>query len=252
MMLDKERFKILKQDGGGILGIKFSTMATHEYGLDSLKSGTIGNLFIMGNGVFFDVAFGNKYFFEINIIKDVNITNGKLCISTNEEDGEIIFRTKKEQDLNKIYNEVIKRMCTAEDVDNLKLESKSELKKAEKENRKIQFEKIMASNPEVTIHVETQSSKQVSHKKTFLEKKKEESQIKKENIIEMKKQGIAFCPKCKGTSLTYVEHHKKLSVGRAITGGILAGEVGAILGGLSSKKVKGMVKCLNCGYSWKK
>lgn len=52
---------------------------------------------------------------------------------------------------------------------------------------------------------------------------------------------------CKGTSLTY--QNKKLSVGRAITGKILFGEEGAILGGLSSKK--GYVKCLKCGHHWK-
>jgi len=49
-------------------------------------------------------------------------------------------------------------------------------------------------------------------------------------------------------SITYVD--KKLSIGRALVGDILAGSTGAILGGLSSKK--GYAKCLNCGHKWKK
>lgn len=81
----------------------------------------------------------------------------------------------------------------------------------------------------------------------------------KERIKQLKEQHIPYCPKCYSTQLTYVEHRKKLSLGRAVVGGVIGGALtgglgaaaGATMGGLSSKKYKGKVKCLNCGYTWK-
>lgn len=58
---------------------------------------------------------------------------------------------------------------------------------------------------------------------------------------------IPKCPKCGSKSLH--AGTKKLSIGRALIGNKLAGGVGAILGGQSSKKV--IITCLNCGHSWK-
>lgn len=69
----------------------------------------------------------------------------------------------------------------------------------------------------------------------------------KEKVKENKSNGIACCPKCGSTSISYST--KKLSIGRALLGGATLGATGAIIGGLSSKQ--GIVKCLNCGYSWK-
>ncbi|MDP4144486.1 MAG: NINE protein [Bacillota bacterium] len=79
------------------------------------------------------------------------------------------------------------------------------------------------------------------------EQYKQDFLAEKNRVAQMKKEKIAFCPKCHSTSLTYV--NKRLSIGRAVVGDIVAGVPGAILGGLSSKK--GKVKCLNCGHSWK-
>lgn len=64
---------------------------------------------------------------------------------------------------------------------------------------------------------------------------------------ELKRNHAVYCPKCKSENVTYVD--KKLSIGRAITGAVIAGQAGAILGGQSSKK--GYCKCLNCGNTWK-
>lgn len=80
-----------------------------------------------------------------------------------------------------------------------------------------------------------------------LSKRQEEKKYQKERLKQLKRDHIPYCPKCKSTSLTY--QNKKLSLGRAVTGGILFGSDGAILGGLTSKK--GYVKCLNCGHKWK-
>lgn len=75
------------------------------------------------------------------------------------------------------------------------------------------------------------------------EQKKEE----KERLIKLQKEGIPYCPKCHSTSLTTT--NKKLSVGRAAVGGALLGGTGAILGGLTSKKVE--LLCMNCGHKFK-
>ncbi|MGL4108314.1 hypothetical protein [Clostridium sp. LP20] len=69
----------------------------------------------------------------------------------------------------------------------------------------------------------------------------------KEKLEDLKKQGIPYCPKCHSTSLTTKD--KKLSVGRALVGGALIGGTGAVLGGLTSKKVE--LLCMNCGYKFK-
>lgn len=57
----------------------------------------------------------------------------------------------------------------------------------------------------------------------------------------------ARCPRCRSTSITY--QNKRLSVGRAIAGDVIAGPTGAVLGGLSSKN--GYAVCLKCGKRWK-
>ncbi|MDB2085845.1 hypothetical protein [Clostridium paraputrificum] len=73
------------------------------------------------------------------------------------------------------------------------------------------------------------------------------SNPQKERLLKLQKEGIPYCPKCKSTSLTTT--NKKLSLGRAAVGGVLLGGAGAILGGLTSKKVE--LLCMNCGYKFK-
>lgn len=85
-------------------------------------------------------------------------------------------------------------------------------------------------------------------KKAF---KKEQKQESKDRVNQMKKEGIAHCPKCKSTSIQYVERRKRLSIGRGIVGGAIAGPLGGAVGSITSKKYKGFIKCLNCGHQWK-
>ena len=88
---------------------------------------------------------------------------------------------------------------------------------------------------------------QINTRPKELSKRQAEKQYEKERLEQLKRDKIPYCPKCHSTSLTY--QNKKLSIGRAVTGGGLLGGVGAVVGGLSSKK--GYVKCLNCGHKWK-
>lgn len=77
--------------------------------------------------------------------------------------------------------------------------------------------------------------------------KLEEKKLDKIKIQELKDKKVPYCPKCHSTSITTVD--KKLSVGRAAVGGALLGGTGAILGGLTSKKVE--LLCMNCGHKFK-
>ena len=81
--------------------------------------------------------------------------------------------------------------------------------------------------------------------------KKANRQQKKDRLKELKQQGIPYCPKCKSTSIQYVERRKRLSLGRAAVGTILFSPLGGAVGAVTSKKYKGFVKCLNCGHKWK-
>ena len=77
--------------------------------------------------------------------------------------------------------------------------------------------------------------------------KSEVKNEEKERLAKLKREGIPYCPKCKSTSLTTT--NKKLSLGRAVVGGALLGGAGAVLGGLTSKKVE--LLCMNCGHKFK-
>lgn len=83
--------------------------------------------------------------------------------------------------------------------------------------------------------------------KEQMEGKAREKAKVKEKTDNLKAQGIPYCPKCYSTSLTTAD--KKLSIGRAAVGGALLGGTGAILGGLTSKKVE--LLCMNCGHRFK-
>lgn len=91
---------------------------------------------------------------------------------------------------------------------------KKKLKEEEKELKRKEFEKIMASNPEVT------------------KKSSANSNVVKDDKI--------HCPKCNSTQIT--AHKKGFSMGKAFVGGILLGDVG---------KNKIIITCLNCGHQWK-
>lgn len=92
---------------------------------------------------------------------------------------------------------------------------------------------------------------EAERQKNISDQNKSDKKDFKNKVRQMEKEGIAHCPKCKSTSIQYVERRKALSIGRGIVGSTinpLAGAVGAV----TSKKYKGFVKCLNCGYQWKK
>ncbi|EIW6614068.1 PH domain-containing protein [Clostridium perfringens] len=69
---------------------------------------------------------------------------------------------------------------------------------------------------------------QINTRPKELSKRQAEKQYEKERLEQLKRDKIPYCPKCHSTSLTY--QNKKLSIGRAVTGGVLLGGVGAVVG----------------------
>lgn len=97
----------------------------------------------------------------------------------------------------------------------------------------------------------------LSYLKAFRYKNEEQKMRKMQEKIQMQQnlqtisnafggENVARCPKCRSTSISYQD---KISVGRAIVGGTVAGAQGAVLGGLTGKK--GYAVCLKCGKRWK-
>ncbi len=77
--------------------------------------------------------------------------------------------------------------------------------------------------------------------------REEQQRLIREGSNRRREQGIVSCPKCGCTSIGMT--NKKLSLGRAATGGFLFGGVGAVVGGVTSKKLFNV--CQGCGYRWK-
>lgn len=85
--------------------------------------------------------------------------------------------------------------------------------------------------------------------KEELQRDVELQQRKKEVQKEIKRSRIGQpiqCPKCGCTSVGMT--NKKLSLGRAATGGFLFGTAGAMVGGVTSKKMFNI--CQSCGHRW--
>lgn len=115
---------------------------------------------------------------------------------------------------------------------------KDDVKKAVEENR---LKKLETLDPN--------SFKAKALRKEQLKHEKEEQM--NDQIRDYDAQGIPYCPKCKSTSLQFLDRSKKLSLGRAVVGTAIMPGAGTVIGALTSKKQVGVMKCLKCGNEWK-
>lgn len=125
---------------------------------------------------------------------------------------------------NKIRTEVTKaKISERNQIFNSKKEIRKQLKEEEKEHKRKEFERIMASNPQV-IHksAQTKSTAEV-----------------KENIV--------CCPKCGSKSIT--AQKKGFGLAKGAAGVFVAGAYGVVAAGIGKNKI--LITCLNCGYRWK-
>jgi hypothetical protein len=74
----------------------------------------------------------------------------------------------------------------------------------------------------------------------------EDRKALKEHIMQMDKEGVAYCPKCYSTSLS--AHKKGFGIGKAVVGASLTGGIGLVAGNIGAKKVR--VTCLKCGHQF--
>lgn len=199
------------KEGGGKFKAQLSASVV-VYSASIRGGDTNATLYVMKNGVFVDAVFSKKFYLDYNKIKDVYVEDRFLVVITLENELEV--RT------------VLRFLGIS-------------LKKAYfkiRENAGLEYKEPDLSFTPVEIPVSKRKARKVEEK---------------ERVRELKREHVPYCPKCKSTSIQYVEHRKKLSIGRAVVGGVVAGAPGAVLGGLTSKKYKGNVKCLNCGHEWK-
>lgn len=212
MIVDKQKFKELKKEGGGIFRA-IHAFANLEFGVPEIKVGQHLNLYVMTNGIIGDIALGKKLYFSFDSVVDVTASSNKLILDINEYgiESQIVFKIGVKNILKKAYTTI-------------------------RQNANLGY-KEFDTLPIDNIKIEQTISKR---------------QEEKQRIKQLKKEHTPFCSKCHSTNITYIEKRKRLSVGRAVVGGVLLGGAGAVLGGLSSNKLKkGNVKCLNCGHSWK-
>lgn len=134
---------------------------------------------------------------------------------------------------------------------------KKKLKEEEKERKRKEFEKIMASNPEVSTSI---SSKPQSRKETK-EKEKLQRAAEMERLrnagrtvppSEQRSQqsnnsNVVKCPKCGSTSIT--ANKKGFSLAKGAAGIVAVGALGVVAAGHGKNKV--IATCLKCGHQWK-
>ena len=103
-------------------------------------------------------------------------------------------------------------------------ELKRRIKNEEKELKRKEFERIMASNPQVT-------PKPIQNRTSTTVKEK-----------------TVCCPKCGSTQLT--ANKKGFSLGKAVAGGVLLVPIAGVVTGMIGKN-KIIITCLNCGKQFK-
>lgn len=130
---------------------------------------------------------------------------------------------------------------------------KKKLKAEEKERKRKEFERIMASNPEVSrcTNVKVNPDKELKEQ----EKIKRNIEIDKSRNIDKNfyttksnhDKNVVYCPKCKSTSLT--ANKKGFSLAKGALGVATIGLYGLVAAGHGKNKV--IVTCLKCGHQWK-
>lgn len=115
---------------------------------------------------------------------------------------------------------------------------------AEEERKRKEFERIMASNPEVDKSKKAKEKPKSEYQQMMeaYTKAKIEASLRKADDNK-----IVRCPKCGSTSIT--ANKKGLSLAKGAAGVFVAGAIGVVAAGHGKNKV--IITCLNCGHQWK-
>lgn len=200
-------------------------------GINDIKKNIRGVFIIKNKGIFFEYSLNVRLFIDVKDILTVNLEDNIITISIKENEENYILKFTHEENapIINMYNFIQKIL--------------PEDKKKD------------------VITVETRTVEEYPYFSNYNPAAEKPKKItEKQRVKELKREHIPYCPKCHSTSLHYIENRKRLSIGRTIVGGAIEGVLtggasfgaGAVLGGLSSSKMKkGQVKCLNCGHTWK-
>ncbi|MEG2654915.1 MAG: hypothetical protein RSA29_04440 [Clostridium sp.] len=226
MIVDKKRFKDLKKESGGILKLGCSTVAQILDAPDLKKIDTC-NTEIYPNGLYLSFIWSYKLYFPMTDFKKVTYDDNIIKIHL-ISDEMIRIKIDKEKDLIK-FDTVLRRYLGFS-VENLnidklnksKIEIIREKNKNEKEERKVEMERLRKAGRTVP------PSKQVSHKTNY-------------------DSNEARCPKCGSTSIT--ANKKGFSLAKGALGVATVGAYGVLAAGHGKNKV--LVTCLKCGHQWK-
>jgi DNA-directed RNA polymerase subunit M/transcription elongation factor TFIIS len=127
---------------------------------------------------------------------------------------------------------------------------KKRLKEEEKERKRKEYERIMASNPEVTVSTKPKVTTKTGHKiktEKELEYERKAELLLRNQYLGSKDTNVARCPKCGSTSIT--GNKKGFSLAKGALGVATVGAYGVVAAGHGKNKV--LVTCLNCGKQWK-
>lgn len=256
MIIDRKQYKELIKVDGGSLGHECSVSVNIKEAPD-LKKEIAALIKIYPKRVYFDIPLGNKMCFLIEDLKDVKFEDGIIEIYMKNEEV-IKIKISKEKEIIKVYNTLGKHLGLGLENLNRKVsqvelekEYKREekrieraIKEEEKERKRKEYERIMASNPEVTIKANTKTSaqKELEYKR-IMTSNPTVSTVTQSSTID----NVARCPKCGSTSIT--ANKKGFSLAKGALGVATVGAYGAIAAGHGKNKV--ICTCLNCGKQWK-
>lgn len=196
---------------------------------DALIKGIGKRILVSDNKVLINKTIGKNIEIEIDFIRDIRFVKGTMS-----KNGSILITWQNENGQEK--SEEIFFTCTYNDIAEALTLGLTNYINGTDEVLTIANKGKVGTFKQLNIEAKEASQKSIQEKRE-----------EKYRLQELDKQKIPYCPKCHSTSLTTTD--KKLSVSRALVGGTIAGGAGAVLGGLSSKKV--LLVCMNCGYKWK-
>ena len=250
MLVDKKKYKELIKEAGGISKLECALTIIVKDGL-GLQNNKSCNFNIYPNGLYFNFVFGKKMYFSMSSIKEMKCINRIIEIYIENEEV-IKLEIERGADIIKVYNIIVDyaglMVEKLTDVEKNEKELNKIRKKEEAERKRKEYERIMASNPEVTIKANTKTNTKASAQKEL-----EYKRIMASNpIVSTVTQSgtidnVARCPKCGSTSIT--ANKKGFSLAKGAAGVVAVGALGAVAAGHGKNKV--IITCLKCGHQWK-
>jgi len=238
MLVDKKRFKeLIKEDGNKLL--KGGNAVVEIVSGTTIEKGKTCNLYVYSNGIYLDVTFGPKEYFDIKNLSAIEKYN--TTIELGFRDGESIsFKFSTKGAMLKTYNLFDCQLKAYSN--NISLEESMKIEKELFKEQK-EYEKEITREKTLKEREELKESWNTV-KTTFNECPLKNISVKK---MDEGDDNVARCPKCGSTSIT--ANKKGFSLAKGALGVATVGAYGAIAAGHGKNKV--IVTCLKCGHQWK-